>query len=79
MAQEKERSAEEIAKELANPNTPLASLNFKFQHRTFDGDLPGTGNQSGTTILFQPSLPFPRDNGNLLVGHLLSGPPNQYC
>ena len=39
-AEEKALTAEEAAKELANPNTPLASLNFKSQFRWFDGDLP---------------------------------------
>ena len=66
-AQEKAKSAEEIAKELANPNTPLATLNFKLQFRGFEGSLPGANSQSGTTILFQPSLPFPLDNGDLLL------------
>jgi len=67
VAEEKKPTAEEIAKELANPNTPLASLNFKFQYRTFEGNLNGANNQSGTTILFQPSLPFPLDNGDLVL------------
>jgi len=67
VAEEKKPTAEEIAKELANPNTPLASLNFKFQYRTFEGNLNGANNQSGTTILFQPSLPFPLDNGDLIL------------
>ncbi len=58
-----EPSAEEIAKSLANPNTPLASQTFKFQYRTFDGDLPGADDQSGTMVLYQPSFPFALDNG----------------
>ncbi|MHC4166475.1 MAG: hypothetical protein ACYSWQ_05920 [Planctomycetota bacterium] len=33
-------SADEIAQKLANPNTPLASLNFRLQYRTFEGALP---------------------------------------
>jgi hypothetical protein len=57
-------SAEEIAQQLANPNTPLASLNFKLQFREFEGDLPGADGQSGTTLLFQPSFPFSLDNGD---------------
>ena len=56
-------SAEEVAQKLANPNTPLATLNLKLQYRTFEGDLPGADNQDSTTLLFQPSLPFPLDNG----------------
>ncbi|MFK7852163.1 MAG: hypothetical protein AB8D78_14395, partial [Akkermansiaceae bacterium] len=43
------KSAEEIAKELANPNTPLASLNFKNQFRWFDGALPNSGDQFSYT------------------------------
>lgn len=65
-AEEKVLTAEEAAKELANPNTPLASLNFKSQFRLFDGGLPNADGQSGYTLLFQPSLPFPLDNGGLV-------------
>ncbi len=38
-------SADEIAAELANPNTPLASLTFKLQFRGFTGDLPNADDQ----------------------------------
>jgi hypothetical protein len=65
--QAQEKSAEEIARELANPNTPLATLNFKLQFRAFEGSLPGANSQNGTTVVFQPSLPFPLDNGDLLL------------
>ena len=59
-------SAEELAKSLANPNTPLASQNFKLQYRTFKGDLPGADDESGTTLLYQPAFPFPLDSGALV-------------
>ncbi|ARN74374.1 hypothetical protein [Oceanicoccus sagamiensis] len=62
-----EQSAETIARDLANPNTPLASLNFKYQYRTFDGDLPGANDQDGHLVLFQPTLPFPLDNGDKIL------------
>ena len=62
-----EKSAEEIAAELANPNTPMASLNLKLQYRTFEGTLPGADSQSSTTLLFQPSFPFPLDNGDIFI------------
>jgi len=68
MAQEKSgKSAEEIARDLANPNTPLASLTFKFQFRTYEGDLPNADDQNGTTLLFQPTLPFPLTNGDKVL------------
>ena len=59
-------TADEIAAELANPNTPLASLNFKLQYRTFEGDLPNADEQDSTTLLFQPSMPFPLANGDVV-------------
>ncbi len=58
-----EPSADEIAKSLANPNTPLASQTFKFQYRSFDGDLPRADDQSSTMVLYQPAFPFPLNNG----------------
>jgi hypothetical protein len=61
-----QKSAEEMAAELANPNTPMASLNLKLQYRAFDGELPGASSQSSTTLLFQPSFPFPLDNGDVV-------------
>jgi hypothetical protein len=61
-----EKSADEIAKELANPNTPLASLKFKTQYRSFEGDHTDADDQDSTTMIFQPSLPFPLDNGDLV-------------
>ena len=60
-------SAEETAQKLANPNSPLASLNFKFQFRGFEGSLPGADNQNGSMLLFQPSLPFPLENGDSIL------------
>jgi hypothetical protein len=60
-----EPSAEEIAAKLANPNAPMASLTFRLQYRTFDGDLPGASSQDGTTLAFQPSFPFTLANGDV--------------
>jgi len=52
------KSADEIAKELANPNNSLASLTFKNQYRWYTGDLPGADDQDNYTLLFQPVFPF---------------------
>lgn len=62
-----EKSAEEIARELSNPNTALASLTFKNQFRWFEGDLPNANDQSSYTLLFQPALPFPLANGDKII------------
>lgn len=67
------KSADEIARELANPNNSLASLTFKNQFRTYEGDLPKAGDQSNYMLLFQPVFPFslePTESGakaNLFV------------
>lgn len=52
------RSADEVARDLANPNSPLASLTFRAQFRWFEGDIPGADDESGVTLLFQPVFPF---------------------
>ncbi|MHC4758399.1 MAG: hypothetical protein ACYTE8_07055 [Planctomycetota bacterium] len=54
---------DEIAKELANPNTALTSLKFQFQYFSFDGDLPRADDQDMFKLFFQPTLPFPLENG----------------
>lgn len=66
-ARAEEQSIDEIAKELANPNTSLASLNLKLQFRGFEGDLDKADDQDGTTLVFQPSLPFKRDDGSKII------------
>ncbi len=63
----KSQSVEELAKELSNPATPLASINNVFEFFTFKGDQPGADSQTSFTYSFQPSIPFPLDNGKLLI------------
>jgi len=52
------KSADEVAKELANPNNDLAKLTFKNQFRWYQGDLPDADDQSNYSLLFQPIFPF---------------------
>lgn len=59
-------SADEMAKKLANPNTPLATMNLKFQYREYEGSLANANDQSSTTVMFQPSMPFPLSNGDMV-------------
>jgi hypothetical protein len=61
-------SADEIAAQLADPNSPVASLTFKNKFTWFEGDLPDADNQSMYTLLFQPTLPFVLDSGSELYG-----------
>lgn len=62
----KNKTTDELAKELANPNTPLTSLKFKNQFRIYIGDLPGAEDQNSYVMLFQSTLPFPFKNGKTL-------------
>ena len=59
----REKTAAEIAAELANPNTVLGTMNFNLDYISFDGDLPGANDQSALRLTFQPSLPYPLENG----------------
>lgn len=58
---------DDLAKELANPGAANATLNFKLEYRSFDGNLPGASDQNSTTLTFQPVLPFVLANGNNLI------------
>jgi hypothetical protein len=59
-------SKEEIAKELANPNTVLTSLKLQTQYFSFDGNLPRADDQDMVKLFFQPTLPFSLENGKTL-------------
>jgi len=59
-------SKEDIAKELANPNTVLTSLKTQIQYFSFAGDLPAADKQDMVKLFFQPTLPFPLKNGKTL-------------
>lgn len=58
---------DELAKELSNPGAANATLNFKLEYRTFDGDLPDANDQDSLTATFQPVFPFVLKNGNNLI------------
>jgi hypothetical protein len=60
-------SAAELAAELSNPNTAVATLTFKNQFRWFEGDLPDADDQWSYTLLFQPALPFALDSGDKII------------
>jgi hypothetical protein len=60
LAQEEQApSVDEIARQLADPNSVLGSLNFNLDYFTYKGDLPGASDQSATRLTFQPVFPYP--------------------
>lgn len=60
-------SVDEIARELRRSVTPLANIENAFEFQTFTGDQPGADNQTSFTYSFRPYVPFPLENGNLIV------------
>ena len=66
------KSNDQIAKELANPNATLGTMAFPTDFTFYRGTLPDAGKQFSTTLNFQPSLPVPLSKGvNLFVRPLI--------
>lgn len=69
--QQPDQSADDLAKQLANPNAALGVLFTQFDYTRYSGDLPDSG-QNGVVFNFQPSLPIPLGPGtNLFVRPLI--------
>jgi hypothetical protein len=69
--QKTEQSADDLAKQLANPNATLGVLFTQFDYVRYSGDAPDAG-QNGFVFNFQPSLPIPMGTGvNLFVRPLI--------
>jgi hypothetical protein len=62
-----EMSADEIARELSNPVTALASVYLDFEYRTFAGSLPGSSDKISKVYRLVPSVPIPLSNGNNIL------------
>lgn len=67
MTMEKKKKVEEVAKDLAKPNTPYASLSLHYEQTRYSGDLENAESQKSHSLIFQPTVPFNLDNGDLLV------------
>jgi hypothetical protein len=67
-----ERDADEVARELSNPTTPVFSLTSFLDVTKYRGDLPGAGDQTAWTYSFQPPAPFELGGGlNFFVRPLI--------
>ena len=60
-------TAEDVAKALANPATPLSSIGNNIEYRSFKGDLPGAGDQDSLVYSLQPSFPFSVGEGSIVA------------
>lgn len=58
--------------ELSNPATALRSLAIDIEYRTYQGDLPGSDDQSARRYVLTPSWPFKLSNGkNILLSAMI--------
>jgi len=60
-------SLDEIAKELSNPVTGLATIDNVFEYRFYQGDLPAADDEQAYIYKFRPSLPIRLSNGKNLI------------
>ena len=60
---DKRKSAEEVAHELAIPNTSLGFLALQLDYIAYNGDLPDADDQEAWRFNFQPSIPYPIAKG----------------
>jgi hypothetical protein len=61
------QSADEVARELSNPVGSLASLVFQGNYAQLGGSAPSVGDQSSTSLVFLPTLPFKLGSGNVTL------------
>lgn len=64
---QEERSADELAREMSNPVGSLASLTLQGSWTRWGGSAQGAGDQSASSLVFMPTLPFKLWGGNLVV------------
>jgi len=58
----------EIARQLNNPNSPLAKMTMEYTTTFFEGDLSNADDQTGNLFVFQPTFPFPlTDDGTVQI------------
>jgi len=58
-----QQAADEIARDLANPNTSRGTFSFPIDLVNYGGTLPDAGGQNAFKISAQPSLPYPVASG----------------
>ena len=61
------KNADQVARELSNPVGSLASLVFQGNYAQLGGSAPGVSDQSSTSLVFLPTLPFKLGSGNLTL------------
>ena len=62
-----QKSIDEIAREMTNPLAAFYSLGYQLEYRTYQGSMPGAGDQTGLAHIFRPVIPFAHKNGKGFV------------
>ena len=62
-----ELSLDDIARELRNPAGSLTYIANDFEYRTYQGKLPGAGDQTSEVYVFRPAIGIPLSNGKNLI------------
>jgi hypothetical protein len=61
------KSLEQLSREMSNPLAAVTSLSYRFEHKTFQGDLPEAVDQTSTSHVFEAVIPFRQKNGKGFV------------
>jgi hypothetical protein len=61
------KSLDDIARDLSNPVSAISYIANDFEYRTYQGDLPGAGDQTSEVYLFRPSVGIPLRNGRNIM------------
>ena len=57
------KTIDELAREMSIPLAAFTGFAYNVQHRTYQGSIPGAGDQSNWSYVLQPVLPFRQKNG----------------
>ena len=58
-----QKSIDQIALEMSNPLSTLFSFPLEYQYRTYQGDIPGAGDHSSSSLILGATLPFWQKDG----------------
>ena len=64
---ESPKSNDQLAREMSNPLAAFYSLSYSAEQKTYQGSVPGAGDQDNFLHVFQPVIPFLQKNGKGFV------------
>jgi len=58
-----QKSHDQMAREMSNPLAAFYRFDYQAEYRTYQGSMPGAGDQTQLAHIFQPVIPFRQKNG----------------